>query len=103
MNPLERPSVTQVYNTLSKFRSIHPAIEELPERLRLQVQSVKCSFTRVKNPQFFVKFEYGDKDHTTSLTTRAAAGDGYTWFASSTPFPLVSVTKPRTGNIQNPG
>ena len=97
-DPSERPSTTRVYNTLSKFR----VIEELPAKLELQVQSIKFSLIRPKKQQFFVKFKYGDKGHTTSLATRAAAGDEYTWFAfCSSPLLLspLSLIQGPSGNL----
>ena len=81
MNPLKRPSATQVYNALSESRSVHPVIEELPERLELRVQSIKISFIGAKKQRFFVRFKYGNERHTTSLTTGAAPGDEHAWFA----------------------
>ena len=102
MGPRERPSVTQIYNTLSKFRSIRPVIEELPERFTLQFQSIKISFTRAKKRQFYVKFKYGKMDHITSLTTRATASSEYTWFAlcPSTCLPLpLSLGQELSGNL----
>jgi len=87
--PPERPSATRVYNTLSKFRSVRPAMEELPARLELEVQSIKISLTRAEKRQFFVKFKYGNEGHTTPLTMKAAGGDEYTWFAFGPPLPLV--------------
>ena len=80
-DPQERPSVTQVYNILSKFRSVRPAIEELPGKLTLQVQGIKISPTRGMGQQFSVKLKYGDNCHTTSLTTITIGDDEYAWFA----------------------
>ena len=77
MDPQERPSATQFYDALSRFRSFRSGT------LRFGVQRVKFSSTGAKNQQFSVKFKYGNKSHTTSLaslTTRTAAGDEYTWF-----------------------
>jgi len=93
IDPAERPSATRVYNTLSNFRSVRPVIEELPEKLKLQVQSLKISLIGTKKQRFSVKFKYGDKDHTTSLTTGAVAGDEYTWFAlHPSPSSLLSLS-----------
>ena len=72
----ERPSTTQVYNTLSKFRTV----EELPEKMELRVQSIKISFTGTRRDWFYVKFVYGSEVHITLPTTRVAAGNECVWF-----------------------
>ena len=59
----------------------------------MQVQSLKISLISTKKQRFYVKFKYGDKEQTTSLTTGAAAGDEYTWFAlCSSPTSLLSLS-----------
>ena len=103
MNPLERPSATQVYNTLSKFCfNPHLMDKELPGRWHLGFQSIKIPFTRAKKQQFSVKLKYGDKDHTTRLTMMAEVSDEeYTWFVLQPSPPPI--TKPWTGIFQKPG
>jgi len=91
--PSERPSAADVYNTFSELHTI----TQLPEELRLQVQSIKFSFTGAKKQQFYVKFKYGNKIHLTSLTTRAVAGNEYTWFAFCPSLPPLLSLNPRQG------
>jgi len=102
MKHLERPSATQIYNALSRFRSVHPVIEHLPERLKLWAQSITISFAKAKKRQFFVEFRYRDRYHTTSLTTKSEGGDEYTWFAFRLPpsslLPL-SLSQGPSGNL----
>ena len=100
MKPPERPSATQVYNTLSKFCPNRRVIEDLPKKLRLQVQSIKISFAGAKKRRFFVKFKYWGKFHTTSLTAKSKGGDEYTWFYVSLISILTTVADPRTGTIE---
>ena len=76
MYPQQRPSAAQVYNVLSRFRTT----EELLEELELRVQSIEISFTGRRRRRFYVKLKYGNEVYKTPLTTRAAAGDEYTWF-----------------------
>lgn len=92
-DPKKRPSTAQVSNTFSQLRSLPqaiagcegPGVEELPGRLKLQVQSIKITLNKSKSQHFFVKFKYGNKDHTTSPTTKAGSGpDEYTWSAFRT-------------------
>ena len=73
----KRPSAAHVRDAFSRFR----AIEELPYGLELEVQSIKIPFAKPKTRQFYVKFEYGDMDHTTPLTTKTMVGGEHTWFA----------------------
>ena len=56
-----------------------PETGELPEKLKLQVQSIRISHNKSK--QFSVKFKYGNKYHTTLLTTKAESGGEHAWFA----------------------
>ena len=72
----KRPSAAQVCDAFSRFR----AIEELPKILKLEVQSIKIPFAKPKIRQFSVKFKYGKKDYTTTLTAKTTAGDEHTWF-----------------------
>ena len=53
---------------------------ELPGILKLQIQSIQISLNKPKQRKFSVKFKYGNKDHTTSQSTKAADGDEHTWF-----------------------
>jgi len=83
-----------VYNTFTNFCSLHSATE-LPGVLKLQVQRIMFWFPKAKQ-QFFVKFKYGNKDHTTSLTTGATAGGQYTWFVLRLSIPqLLSLSLDR--------
>jgi len=93
-----RPSVAQVCDALSRFR----AIEALPTVLKLEVQSINIQFAEPKTRQFSVKFKYGDKNYMTPLTTKTMVGHEHTWFVFVHPT-LATVTKPRTGRIQEPG
>jgi len=74
MYPPKRPSVTQFYDALSGFRSVHPG------KLKFEVQRIKISFTGAKKRQLSVKFQYGNESHMTSLTTKTTARDEYMWF-----------------------
>jgi len=98
MDPRERPSVARLYNALSDFR----AIEELPGKLKLEVQSVTIPLTKARKHQLFVKLGYADKEHTTSLTTKVVAGGEYTWFVFCPFLPLLPSLSPgqeRSGNL----
>jgi len=86
-----RPSTTQVYNALSRFRKLprvkftpegRPAIGGLPGKLRLLVPGIQISPNESKQHQFSVKLKYGDRDHTTPPTTKVIGGNERTWFAS---------------------
>jgi len=101
-NSQERPSATKIYNTFSKISSVRNAVEELPGKLKLQIQSIKLSLARLKGRQFSVRFQYGDKVHTTSLTTGITAGGEYTWYAPGSPPPLLlplSLGQDPSGNL----
>ena len=69
-----------MYKTFSKFRSVRKAVEELPGKLKLWVQSVKISLNKPKKQRVYVKLNYGNKVHTTPLTSKVVVGDIYTWF-----------------------
>jgi len=56
-------------------------------KLKLRIQSIKISLNKQKQRQFFVKFRYENKDHTTS-PTKVVAGDEHTWSVFS-PFPSL--------------
>lgn len=107
----ERPSTDQVYDAFSQPLSIpqfmhipegESAIEELPRKLKLEVQSVKVSLDKPRQQQFSVKLKYGNKDHTTSPTKKAPAVDEHTWFVPC-PFlpspPSLSLGQERSGNL----
>ena len=95
----KRPSSHQVYDSIFRFRSLPQVIpalggrlemEELPGKLRLQVQSIRISLNKPKQHQLCVKIKYGSRDYTTAPTMKAVGGsDEYVWFAFSTfPSPL---------------
>lgn len=95
-DPANRPLAGKLCKNFSEFSSLpqdthapdgRAPIEALPGKLKLQARSVKLSLKGQEQRQFFVKFKYGNKDHTTSLT-KAVAGDEHTWFVFS-PFPLL--------------
>jgi len=88
-DPTKRPQTAKVRDAFSGFRTLpqatHPSdgrslIEDLPGKLKLQVQGIRISLNKPKQQQFSVKFKYGDRDHTTAPTT-AASGDDYSWSA----------------------
>ena len=54
-------------------------MEALPEKLKLQVQSIKISLNKPKQQHFSIEFEYGKEHHMTARTTEVAAGDEHTW------------------------
>jgi len=88
MNPRERPSAANLHDTLSGFRSVRPGI------LKFEAQRIKISFTRANKRQFSVKFQYGNDSHTTSLTTKTAAGEEYTWFVFRPSLPSLLSLSP---------
>ena len=84
----KRPSAVQVYGTFSQFSSLprvsstsegRSAAEELPGKLKLQVQSIKISLNKTEQQHFSIKFEYWKEYHMTLPTTEVAAGDEHTW------------------------
>jgi len=86
--PMHRPSTAQAYEAFLQFRYLpqvaptegRPGMEELPGKLRLQVQSIKISFSKSKQYQLCVRLKYGNKNHTTSPTTKAVdSSDEHTW------------------------
>jgi len=97
----KRPSSHQVYNSMLRFRSLPQVIpalggrlrmEELPGKLRLEVQSIRISLNKPKQHQLCVKIKYGSRDYTTAPTMKAVGGsDEYIWFVFSLfPSPLPS-------------
>ena len=60
-------------------------MEKLPEKLRLQVQSIRISLNKPKRHQVRVKIKYGYMDYTTAPTTVKVAdrSDEYIWFVFS--------------------
>ncbi|KAF9789186.1 kinase-like domain-containing protein [Thelephora terrestris] len=88
-NPPGRPSTLELYNILSNLASNpqgthttqgQPAAGKLPEKLKLQVQSLRFSRDKSKTGQFYVKFRYGNMGHKTSPTNAANASGEHTWF-----------------------
>jgi len=92
-DPWKRPPTTQLYDILSKFRSI-------PGKLKLLVRSIEIPSTVLSPQQLSVKFKYGNKDYTTPPAMRTAAGDEYTWFVFSSIPTLVTVSEPWTGTLR---
>lgn len=108
-DPGIRPSSEQVYDSIAQFRSLPQAVlvadgrsgmEELPGKLRLQVQSIKISLNKLKQQHLCVKFKYGNKNHTTAPTTKAlGASEEHIWFA----FRLLLFSFPfQTSHRSNP-
>ena len=99
MDPRGRPTATEFYEALSRFRSFRPGI------LKFEVQRINFPSTRTKKQQFSVKFEYGNEGHTTSLTTRTTrttTGSENTWFVSCLSLPsqlLLSLGQGLPGNL----
>jgi len=94
MDPTKRPSTAEVCDAFLGFHSFpqvthipgaRSPIEELPGKLKLQVQAIKISLNKPKQQQFSVRFKYGNRDHTTTRTA-PASGDEHSWFAFP-PFP----------------
>ena len=88
IDPQKRPSVYEFYGALSGFRSVRPG------KLKFEVQRIKISFIGAKKRRFSVKFKYGNKSHATSLTTKTAAGDEYTWFVFRPSLPSLLSLSP---------
>jgi len=108
----KRPSSHQVYDSIFRFRSLPQVIpslngrlemEELPGKLRLQVQSIRISLNKSKQHQLCVKIKYGNRDYTTAPTMKAAGGsDEYVWFAFSlfpSPSTLSSPTQEQSRSL----
>jgi len=86
---VSRPSTARVCDIFLQFRFLPQVTpinggrsgkEELPGKLRLQIQSIKISLNKSKQYQLFVKLKYGNKNHTTSPTPKTADGsDEHTW------------------------
>ena len=89
MDRRKRPSAAGFYNALSRFCSVPPG------KLKLEVQKIKISLIGAENQQFSVKFEYGYKSYTTSLTTTTATRDEYTWFVFRSSLPSLLSLNPR--------
>jgi len=110
-DPTKRPPIAEVYGFFSQLRSnpqvTYPtegrsAMEELPGRLKVQAQSIKISLSRPKRQRFYLKYRYGNKDHTTSPTTKSVAGSEHTWFAFRRflpSLPLLSLGQGRSRNL----
>jgi len=111
-NSTKRPSATEVYDAFLQFRCLpqvmsategRPGAEELPGKLRLQVQSIKIPLGKSRQQQLSIRFKYGNKNHTTSPTTKATGGsDEHTWFVLR-PFipslPPLSLTQERSRKL----
>jgi len=95
-DPATRPTTIEVNNTLSEFSSSpcvilapegRPATEGLPEKLKLQIRSIKIPLKKSKPQQFSIKFRYGNGSHTTSPATKVVGDSGeYTWNDLENPF-----------------
>ena len=108
----KRPSSNQVYESFLQFRSLPQVasalngwseMEELPGKLKLQVQSIKISLNKSKQQQLCVKFKYGSRNYTTAPTTKAVNGsDEHIWFALSlslSSFPLLSLIQEQSRKL----
>ena len=86
-DPTKRPSTAQVCDKFSqfcflpKFTLDGQSATELPGKVKLQVKSIKVSFDKSKQQQFYVKLKYRNRDHTTSLTKPLDTSGEHTWFA----------------------
>jgi len=106
-DPSKRPSTAQVSNAFSEFHSLPQvmptsAIEELPGKLKLQVQSIKISLDKSKQQQFSIKFKYGTRGHTTALAKPVGGPGEHAWFAVRSLLPSppsLSLTQERSGNL----
>jgi len=85
MEGRKRPTAAKVYDSFSKFR----ATEELPEKLKLEVQSIDIPFIGAEpGPWYQVVVGYGGKGHAVGVisrrredTTRGTARNENIWFA----------------------
>ena len=84
--PRDRPPITEVHRTLeSRPEVVHtpqrqPVADDLPGTLKLHVHSITSKSVHLFSRQFYIKFKYGYRDHTTSPTEPNDYG-AYTWFA----------------------
>jgi len=94
-DPTKRPPTANVFDAFSGFRSIprpvhapegRSAIEELPGKLKLQLQGVRISLNKPGRQRFSIRFRYGEKEHTTSPTDGVASGE-HTWSVCHPPSP----------------
>ena len=109
-DPTNRPPTADILDAFSRACSLPrampaargpSAIEELPGKLKLQVQGVRISLNKSKQQRFYIRFRYGDKDHTTS-PTNAVTGDEHIWFVFRQPLPpstSLSLNQGRSGNL----
>ena len=77
----KRPSAAKVYSSFLKFR----AIEELPKKLKLEVQSIDVPFIVPVDPTFELLVVYGNWEHRIEVTyqfkrTVGRAPCEYIWF-----------------------
>ena len=102
MDPSRRPSAARVYDAFARLSSLPPEIQRLPGKLVLEVQSIKISLNELRQQWLCVKFQYGNKGYTTSLTTNAVIDGEYMWFAFR-PFPpslpSLNLGQERSGNL----
>jgi len=110
VDPTTRPPTAEVLGAFSEFRSLpqavhapegRSAIEELPGKLKLQVQGIKISLNKPNQQRFYIRFRYGEKDHTTS-PTNAVTDDEHIWFVCRPPL-LRQRSKSQTGAVRKPG
>jgi len=86
VDPSQRPSAARVYDAFTGPSSLRQRGVELPVVSVSQVHSLKISLNELRQQQFYVKFQYGNQGHTTSLTTDVVTDNEYTWFGFR-PFP----------------
>jgi len=81
----ERPSIVEMFHTLKSGPKVKhtpwslSAVEGSPGTLRLHVQSIIFSEDQPRQQQFYVKFNYGDRDYTTSPTNLKNDWGAHTW------------------------
>ena len=104
-DPTKRPPTAQVCDAFSQFCSLPRFAlgkSALPGDLMLQVQSIKISLDKSKQPRFFVKLKYGNKGHTTPLAKPVDGSGEHTWFVPR-PFllslPPLNLTQERSGKM----
>jgi len=102
MNPSRRISTARLYHAFARLSSTPPKIVRLPVVVVLEVQSIKISLNELGRQRLYVKFQYWNKSHTTSLTTNIKADDEYTWFVFRPFLPSLlslSLGQERSGNM----
>jgi len=71
MDGRKRPTAAKIHDSFSKFR----ATEELPEKLRLKVQSINVPFIGPEpGPWYEIVVVYGGKGYAVGVTSRRREG-----------------------------